>query len=275
MDWLESFKQRLRRAGVAPESGDYDESLVPAGGERPLVVDRNGLRELYFGKGYVQSVMRLDDPYALELAYTRLMMAFLLFTPNPEELLIIGLGGGSMVKFCHRYLPGARITVVEINAEVIGLRSQFKVPEDERLVVVHADALNYLRTASGRFDAILLDGFDAAGIAPSFSAPDFYPAVAARLKPLGVFVSNLVGDRVRWQGHLKGMWGAFGRRVRVAPVPSDEEPHYLALAFHDTGLYRLPAAIEATADELNARIPLDFKTLLHWLRKGDGAGRAT
>ena len=35
---------------------------------------------------------------------------------------MIGLGGGSLVRFCHRHLPHSRMTVVEINPAVVALR---------------------------------------------------------------------------------------------------------------------------------------------------------
>ena len=53
----------------------------------------------------------------------------------PRELLtsclMIGLGGGSLAKFCHHYLPETRITVVEINPHVIAMRRHFQVPDDD------------------------------------------------------------------------------------------------------------------------------------------------
>jgi len=55
---------------------------------------------------------QLDDPYALCLAYTRKMMAFLLFNSQPRRILQLGLGGGSLAKFCYKHLPDASITAV-------------------------------------------------------------------------------------------------------------------------------------------------------------------
>ena len=66
--------------------------------------------------------MDLRDPSALDLEYTQTMMGFLLFLPQPQRIAMIGLGGGSLAKFCHRYLPRTRIQVVEINPHVIALR---------------------------------------------------------------------------------------------------------------------------------------------------------
>ena len=65
-------------------------------------------RFLHFGLDTVQSAMRLDDPDRLSLRYTRKMMAFLLFNRAPERILLLGLGGGSLAKFCYRRLPAPR-----------------------------------------------------------------------------------------------------------------------------------------------------------------------
>src|ERR1700683_3025872 len=119
--------------------------------------------------GCTQSEMRIDDPYALVNEYTREMMGFLAFQPNPKQILIIGLGGGSLVKYCHRHLPTTRITAVEIDPDVLALRSQFLVPaDDERLTVIQADRADHVAQMADRgerIDAILVDAYDHRGIA--------------------------------------------------------------------------------------------------------------
>ncbi len=99
---------------------------------RPFIIDYGGTRNLFFTVDAVQSSMRLNDPNALVAPYTRKMMAFLLFIPTPRHVLMIGLGGGSMVKFCYRHLPRTRISVVEINPDVIALREEFAIPDDDQ-----------------------------------------------------------------------------------------------------------------------------------------------
>src|SRR3546814_14635441 len=74
--------------------------------------------------------MRIDDPDRLILDYTRRMMGFLLFNPSPRAIEIIGLGGGSLAKYCHRYLPDTSIVAVEIDPEVIAVREQFFMPRE-------------------------------------------------------------------------------------------------------------------------------------------------
>src|SRR5213078_22970 len=77
------------------------------------VSDARGVRTLHVGGEAIQSAMRLGDPFALALDYTRCMMAFLLFHPEPRSVLMIGLGGGSLPKFFHRHLRATRLRVVE------------------------------------------------------------------------------------------------------------------------------------------------------------------
>ena len=57
-----------------------------------VVSEERGVRHLHVGGEAIQSAMRLEEPYALELDYTRCMMAFLLFHPEPRRALMIGLG---------------------------------------------------------------------------------------------------------------------------------------------------------------------------------------
>ena len=108
--------------------------------KQPYIFDSACERRLHFTNHATQSAMSLSDPDALIAQYTRKMMAFLLFNPHPEHIVMIGLGGGSLAKFCYRNLPRSRITVVEIDEDVIALRDEFCIPKDDgRFRVVHDD----------------------------------------------------------------------------------------------------------------------------------------
>src|SRR6266478_9359903 len=86
---------------------------------KPVVCEESGNLSLYFGLGSTQSKMKISDPNRLVLGYTRTVMGFLLFNPCPGHITMIGLGGGSLPKYCYRYLPYSQISVVEIRPEVI------------------------------------------------------------------------------------------------------------------------------------------------------------
>jgi spermidine synthase len=184
----------------------------------PMVRTRGNRRTLEFAPDDIQSEMLLSRPDALVLAYTRAMMCFALFVPRPRHILMVGLGGGSLVKFCHRHFPDCRITVIELRADVIALRAQFQVPpDDERLTVIHADAAAWLaaQAASGRpeADVIIVDGFDRAGLPEDLANTGFYHDCRALLLDGGVLVANVFTYDPRYRAVLDALDRTFDGRT--------------------------------------------------------------
>jgi spermidine synthase len=177
--------ERPKSSGVLPDALTV--------GTKPYVLDSGKVRSLHFNHEEIQSAMWVAKPDALYLEYTRLMMGFLMFMPQPRSIAMIGLGGGSLAKFCYRYLPSARIVAVENSADVLALRASFCVPDDDdRFRVIEGDGAAYLgQAADGAFDAILLDGYGAAGVPTSLSSPAFYEDCSRTLSEPGVLVTNL------------------------------------------------------------------------------------
>ncbi len=159
---------------------------------RPFLCQERGEVSLHFGMQALQSRMLAADPNRLVLDYTRAVMSFLLVHPEPRHIVMIGLGGGSLAKYCHAYLPRARFTAVEINPEVIAMRGLFAVPpDDERFAVVEGDGMQWVREHPDGCDVLLLDGFDSGGLPDALSSQQFYDDCARALCPGGILVSNL------------------------------------------------------------------------------------
>jgi spermidine synthase len=159
----------------------------------PRVRTHGNRRTLEFQPGDIQSEMLLSHPDNLVLDYARAMMCFALFAPHPRHILMVGLGGGSLAKFCYRHFPQTRITVLEISAEVIALREAFKVPPDDaRLRIIHGDAADYIRAAPASCDVILVDGFDAAGMPAELGSAAFYAGCRRALREGGVLAANIL-----------------------------------------------------------------------------------
>lgn len=158
---------------------------------KPYVHEDAHSRTLHFSIHEVQSQMWLQAPDALALPYTRVMMGFLLFHPSPERMAMVGLGGGSIAKFCHAHLPGTRLDVVEVNPHVIALREAFCIPPDgERFQVIRADGAEFVQRVTVPYDVILLDGYDDQGLPAALSSQVFYDGCARALRPGGVLVAN-------------------------------------------------------------------------------------
>jgi spermidine synthase len=162
---------------------------------KPFVHEHGGTRSLHFTLGELQSSMVMRRPWRLEVDYTRTMMGFLLFNPAPLHIGMIGLGGGSLAKFCYRQLPASPMTVLEINPHVIALRREFQIPDDdERFRVIMADGALFMQTEAPRFDVLLVDGFDQDGQPAALCTQRFYDDCFAALPGGGVLVVNLHYD---------------------------------------------------------------------------------
>lgn len=177
-----------------PDSAESDLHHV-----KPFVYETPQVKALHFSICEIQSRMLVRDPDALDLDYTRTMMGFLLFQPAPRQLTMIGLGGGSLAKFCHRHLPQTHVRAVEINPHVIALRDTFQVPPDgPRFEVVRGDGAKFVRDTAVPSDVLLVDGYDSDGLPARLSSARFYDDCHAALAPGGVLVVNLHAGQHRF-----------------------------------------------------------------------------
>ena len=185
------------------------------------VSEEAGIRYLHFSVDWIQGAMRVRTPNALELAYTREMMAGLLMRdpPWPREALLIGLGAGSLAKYIYHHLPDTRITVVEIDPQVeIIARLHFKLPDDpKRLRIIIGDGAEYMLEDGKKFDYILVDGFDKGGRAGVLDTLPFYQACRTRLTDTGLMSVNLLGRSRGFQASKERIATAFEGRSLVFP----------------------------------------------------------
>ena len=187
------------------------------GEESVDVTEMDGVRSLYLGSETVQSAMRVKAPYELELAYSRGMMMFLLFMKQPKDLLMIGLGGGSIPKYVHHFLPEMQTRVVEINPQIIQVaRSHFYLPEDDdRLEIIEGDGVVYLQENSNTADVLLLDIFDSQGVPPEMYNQAFFDTCEASLRLDGMMAVNLWGSDKNFDIYLQRIEQSFHDRVLV------------------------------------------------------------
>lgn len=193
-----------------------DFSPSDANAVRPYVYADERTVSMHFDMGSIQSRMCRADPTALELDYTRTMMGFLLVEPNPASLLMIGLGGGSLPKYCHQHLPLADITVVEINPHVIAMRNEFLVPPDgPRFRVVMDDGAGFVAATDRRYDVLMVDGFNYDGQPEVLATAAFYSDCRAALTPRGVMVVNFHAQATETPVLLERLAHAFDGQLHV------------------------------------------------------------
>ncbi len=212
------------------------------------VSEEDGVRSLHLGGDAIQSSIRLDRPDELALDYTRAMMAFLLFQPLPREVLMIGLGGGSMARYIHQRMPETRTTVVEINAKVLAVaRSMFHFPPDDaRLKVEIADGADYVCEHAGSADVLLVDGFDDGKQPAALCTQAFYDAAYAALRSGGVMAVNFMAEERKLDVFLQRIEKSFDERVIC--LKAADRVNLIAFAFK-----RQPQALTWTELRKRAR----------------------
>ena len=194
--------------------------------------ESGGVRYLHFGTQWIQGAMRVRRPDWIELEYAQQMMIWMLFVPQPEQVVQLGLGTGALTKFCYRQFPETHVTAIELNPSVIAVcRTMFKLPpNDEYLHVIEMDAMDFVTDAEhhGKIDALQVDLYDAQAHGPVLDTPEFYQGCAACLKPDGVMTVNLFGDHPSYDKNLKAMRFAFDQ---VLCLPEVSAGNVVALAF--------------------------------------------
>ena len=191
--------------------------------------DDGPLRHLHLGTEWIQGSMLLDAPTALFHEYVQRMMAWLLFfepdSVSRRQAMQLGLGAGSLTKFCHKELR-MKTTAVELNPQVlVACRGWFKLPaENSRLQVVLADASTEIENVKwwGTIDALQVDLYDDEAATPVLDSLPFYASCRRLLTPEGSMTVNLFGRASSFVRSVEKISAAFGADAIWAFKPTRE-----------------------------------------------------
>ncbi len=174
-------------------------------------------RHLHLGSEWIQGSMLVEAPTVLVHEYIQRMMAWLLFVDptgvGKRQALQLGLGAGSLTKFCHKELR-MKTTAIELNPQVLhACRGWFKLPQDNtRMQVVLADAAQEIKQPRwiGAVDALQVDLYDEEAAAPVLDSEDFYADCRNTLTEDGCMTVNLFGRTSSFQKSVDRIAAAFG-----------------------------------------------------------------
>ncbi|HET6351059.1 MAG TPA: fused MFS/spermidine synthase [Coriobacteriia bacterium] len=157
------------------------------------ITDNDGVRLLRFERNR-QSSMYIDDPFETDFEYPGYLHLPLAIRPDAVRTLILGLGGGSVVKRMWRDYPEMRIDTVEIDKGVVDVaREYFALPDDERLEVYVDDGRNFLATSNEIYDVVIVDAFDDDRMPRDLTTEEFLRSVRDHLEDDGVIAYNCIG----------------------------------------------------------------------------------
>ncbi len=234
-----------------------------------IVAEEGNKRTLYFGDGVLQSTIRTDRPDLLLEDYNEAMMSALLFKNEPASVLLIGLGGCSLVHFLLKALSDCAVDVVEIRQQVIDLSKEFfLLPSDNtKLRIFHAaggDFISYPE-ANAKYDIIIVDAFDEKGLAASLGEKDFLTACRKRLKENGVFVINLWNSPGHdFAAYHHSIQAAF-RNNTLKLLLSESYRNAVVFGFENPAACRHLPDYRSIASDLQGRTGINFPRYLKYL----------
>ncbi|HNG62046.1 MAG TPA: fused MFS/spermidine synthase, partial [Cellvibrionaceae bacterium] len=145
-----------------------------------------------------QSCVFLNDGKKLVFDYTKMVLASLLIKPEPKNILVVGLGGGTLPMVFHQLLPSAQITSVEIDPAVVKAAQRFfAYQENPQVITELLDARVFIKRAGRqgkKWDLVVLDAFNGDYIPEHLMTREFLQEVQAVLNPGGLVAANTFAD---------------------------------------------------------------------------------
>ncbi len=162
------------------------------------VFDNGNKRTLMFGANDEQGCVLKQSPHIAQFDYIRAMMLVLLFKPQSERSLLLGLGSGALATALFYADHNTHLDVVELRQAVIDVAYRhFYLPQDERIRVFNADAGEFLQTEPEQYDLLFSDLYHAQGMDVQQGSSRFLNRCAARLRTDGWLILNY------WQNHRR------------------------------------------------------------------------
>jgi len=97
---------------------------------------------------------------SLYRVFIKALLRFNLDIKNKKKVLVLGMGGGSVVKFLLENNTLAQLDTVEIDRKVISIaKEMFGLSPTDRLRIYAVNAIDYINDSSEKYDLILIDIF--------------------------------------------------------------------------------------------------------------------
>jgi len=244
------------KAGNIVVSEYFDNHLVE-------IVDEGVHRSLYFGGNILQSRISFIAPDTLILLYTQYMMSALLVQPEPQHVLLIGIGAGALVRFLHHHFPHCTIDAVDHSDQIIRMAvGYFHMPDKEPVTIHCRDGYEFLdaKKPDRPYDLILVDAFDERGMSKTVYTGDFFRLCLESLTPEGVLSCNL------WSGDQKELTEVKNSIQRHAtshlylPVPN--RGNIVVLAFNTPAPWGKINRPENELNSLSQRFHIDLDRIV-------------
>ncbi|WP_230987882.1 spermine synthase [Bathymodiolus japonicus methanotrophic gill symbiont] len=237
------------------------------------IVETEGVRALHFGTDPRQSSMLLSAPNELHSKYVRAMMVWLLFKQQPDSVLMVGVGGGSLSKYLLYHFPQCQIKAVELRQAIIKIAQRFfALPLDPRLKVKISEGARYIKRQSENqselHDLIIIDAFNEVDMADTMQGINLFSACKQLLTDEGLLVINLWGTskelfkQISWEMDV-----VFQGKVLFLPVRG--RGNIIAIAFAGGGDQYSMRALKLRARLLEEQYQIEYIDFLKDLKRNN------
>lgn len=182
-----------QQAQAAPEIIHEERSLY----RNILVSEEGSMRCLMFslrGLDGPQTCIDLAEPDRLVFLNSQMLFAGLLLHPEPERMLLLGMGGGAIPRTWSRMMPDTEQDLVELDPAVVEVAETLLGFEPTDRMHVHVgDARVFVKRQllrEVRYDYVILDAYGEEYIPPHLLTREFLEEVRSLLTEDGVLVAN-------------------------------------------------------------------------------------
>ena len=235
------------------------------------VSEQDGVISMHIGSITIQSSMRLDNPYHLELDYTQAMSMAVLFLESPKEILCIGLGGGTMPKFFYRLFTKTKLTILEINPKVIQIAKHFfKLPISKRFNIIQSDGIQYIYEVDKKYDLLISDAFEDYGLPDEFCTISYFESCRNVLSEKGIFMINLFGSDPKTPLYRDRINLVFDQQVLY--VESSKPGNIIVFAFNEKNVEYIIDILRQKIKSLEINYDLDLMLYFSRIIKNNKRG---
>ncbi len=209
------------------------------------------------------SILDKTQPERLVLPYLQFMMAVLLFISEPKMTLLLGAGGGALLRFLNKYFPNSVNVAIDNDYQIIEATNKyFLIEQPDTRRIKNIDAMNFISLSSKRnFDLIFVDLFSHGAIPNFFKQVEFYQQCKRSLAA-GVIAFNLILDtQADFKLIMSHLLFVFNKRCLCLTVP--DYKNIIVLAFNDSVKSEQDISVlRDKCKKLSAIYDIEFEILL-------------
>jgi len=116
---------------------------------------------------------------------------------SAEKVLLLGLGGGTVIQLIKKRFPKAKITTLEIDREIIKMgKKYFGLDKIKNLKIINEDAIKWVNKYQGdKFDLILVDLYIGGEFLPKAMENEFLQKLKRLLIQEGIIIFNWLKNK--------------------------------------------------------------------------------